>query len=214
VALTVLEPRERHQLRSTERLTGGRLEFGRVPTVAALRAKRLGRTRDTLRDLIQGGGLDEFKAVVSELAAEFGPAEVALAAVALAARADRPAGDDAEQDIPDVAPAPYRDRAGGPAGMGRPAPAPRRPRGGPGMARVFVGAGRSAGVGRRELVNAIGNGVGLGPRELGAIDVAERFSLVEVPGELADHVVESLQGLRLNGRQVLVRRDRVAASAR
>jgi ATP-dependent RNA helicase DeaD len=81
------------------------------------------------------------------------------------------------------------------------------------MARVFVGAGRSAGVARRDLVDAIGNGVGLGPRDIGSISVAERFSLVEVPGEIADHVVEALQGLRLNGRQVPVRRDRAGAVA-
>ena len=211
VALTVAEPRERHRLRTVERVAGVRLEVGRVPTAADLRAKRLDRTKEALRGLIKDGGLDEFRPAVGDLAAEYGPLEVALAAVALAARASRPAVDDDDRDIPTIAaPAPGVRRPGpvGAPGPGR-RPFPARS----GMARVFVGAGRLAGVDRRDLVNAIGNGVGLGPRDIGAISVAERFSLVEVPGELADHVIESLQGLRLKGRPVPVRRDRVGAGA-
>ena len=37
---------------------------------------------------------------------------------------------------------------------------------------------------------------------------ADRFSLVEVPGELAEHVITSLQGVRFRGRSVVVRLDK------
>jgi ATP-dependent RNA helicase DeaD len=77
------------------------------------------------------------------------------------------------------------------------------------MARLFVTAGRSAGVGRRELVDAIGSEAGLAPRDIGMIDVAERFSLVDVPGEVADQVIEALQGIRIKGTRIAVRHDRV-----
>jgi ATP-dependent RNA helicase DeaD len=202
VAITLADPRDRHRLRSVERATGQRIDLAPVPTAADLRARRLDRTRDALRELVRGGGLDEYRSVVGALTAEFNPTDVALAAVALATRAGRAAEDEA--DIPSPAP-----------GKERPARHGDRPRfGGPGrrsgdgMARVFVGAGREAGVDRRDLVGAIESEVGLGARDLGTIVVSERFSVVEVPGELADQVIDSLQGVRIRGRKVIVRHDR------
>ncbi|MBY0513270.1 MAG: DbpA RNA binding domain-containing protein, partial [Gemmataceae bacterium] len=74
--------------------------------------------------------------------------------------------------------------------------------------RLFVGAGREAGVGRREIVAVFGDQVGVGPRDLGNIEVTERFCLVEVPEEIADQAIEVLDGVRMRGRRVNVRRDR------
>ncbi|HET6575250.1 MAG TPA: DEAD/DEAH box helicase [Fimbriiglobus sp.] len=197
VAITLAEPRDRHRLRTVERATGQRIDLAPVPTVAELRAKRLDRTRDALRELVRSGGLDEFRSVVGSLTAEFDPADVALAAVALAARAGR-ADDEADIPSPDVA----RERSA--RQSDRPRFGGRRD----GMARVFVGAGREAGIDRRDLVGAIESEVGLGARDLGTIVVSERHSVVEVPGELAEQVIDSLQGVRIRGRKVVVRHDR------
>jgi ATP-dependent RNA helicase DeaD len=76
------------------------------------------------------------------------------------------------------------------------------------MARIFGSAGREAGVNVRDLVGAIANQAGVGGRDIGAIEVTDRFSLVEVPEEVVDYVIESLQGTRIRGRKVMVRRDR------
>ena len=210
VAITLAEPRDRHRLRSVERATGQRVEFAPVPTAADLRAKRLDRTRDALRELIQGGGLDEYRSAVGTLTAEFDPADIALAAVALATRAGRTADDEA--DIPAPAPAPTKERSARQGDRPRSSGSVRRPAGG--MSRVFISAGRETGVDRRDLVGAIESEVGLGARDLGTIVVSERFSVVEVPGELADQVIDSLQGVRIRGRKVVVRHDRWAGGRR
>jgi ATP-dependent RNA helicase DeaD len=197
VAITLAEPRERHAMRPIERAAGQRIEYGRIPTKADLQVKRLERTRDELRELVRAGNLDQYLTVIGPLAAEFDATELALAAVALATRAGR-SGDDGP-DIPAVEqPRPAR-----------PADRPARPR--RGLARVFVSAGRETGVSRRDLVAAIESEIGLGSRDLGAITVAERFSLVEVPGELVEDVVERLDGVRIRGRKVTVRPDRAPA---
>ena len=206
IAITVAEPRERNGLRQCERSVGRAIEAGRVPTPADLRAKRLDRTRASLREALAAGGLDEFRAAVAPLLAEFPPADVAAATLALYSRLGR--SDDDNIEIPSLAPArpeprPARGAGFGPPGGGRP-PQPQRP----GMARVYVGAGRFDRFGPRELVDALGHEVGLAPRDVGSIDVAERFSLVEVPGEIADQVVDALQGMRVRGRRIVVRRDR------
>src|SRR6185503_12030787 len=47
--------------------------------------------------------------------------------------------------------------------------------------RLFVGAGRAAGMRPSDLVGAIANEAGLAGDRIGSIQIAEGFSLVEVP---------------------------------
>src|SRR5215208_3559669 len=93
------------------------------------------------------------------------------------------------------------------AGRDRP---PRRERERPdgNVARNYVGLGRQAGVRPADLVGAIANEAGVESRAIGAIDIADRFSLVEVPDELADDIIRALRGTTIRGKKVVVRRDR------
>jgi ATP-dependent RNA helicase DeaD len=68
--------------------------------------------------------------------------------------------------------------------------------------------GRSAGIRPADLVGAIANEAGVSGREVGAIEIADRFSLVEVPLERADHVIRSLKGTTIKGKKPTVRRER------
>ncbi|MFM8271050.1 MAG: helicase-related protein, partial [Gemmata sp.] len=192
VALTVAEPRERGLLRGIERATGQPVGLARVPTNADLRARRLERTRAAVRDAASAGGLDEFRAVLDALAADLSATDIALAALKVAHGARGGRADDGP-DIPGAEP--WREPP-----RGRPA--------GPRMARIFISAGREAGIGPRDLVGAIANESGLPGRDIRGIEITERFSVVEVPEDAADHVIESLDGARLRGRRVLARRDR------
>jgi len=76
------------------------------------------------------------------------------------------------------------------------------------MTRLFIGAGRNSGVGPRDLVGAIANEAGIDGRDIGAINIADRFSIVEVPTEAAEAVIDSVRAARIKGRKVTVRRDR------
>jgi ATP-dependent RNA helicase DeaD len=87
--------------------------------------------------------------------------------------------------------------------------APTAGSGGPGgVTRLFVGAGRSAGMRPGDLVGAITNEAGLRGGDIGAIQIADGFSLVEVPAEAADHVIRRLRGATIRGQMVTVRRER------
>jgi ATP-dependent RNA helicase DeaD len=107
-------------------------------------------------------------------------------------------------------------------GPGRPVPAMRpersadeseeRPRRGRQTAwettRLYVGAGRAAGVRPGDLVGAIANETGIDASAIGAIEIADKFSLVEVPAEIADDIVTALRASTVKGKRVPVRRDR------
>ena len=76
------------------------------------------------------------------------------------------------------------------------------------MTRVYFGIGRDSGVAPRDLVDAITNEAGILGKDIGSIDLTDRFALVEVPSGMADYVVEAMQGVQIRGRNVNVRADR------
>ena len=84
-------------------------------------------------------------------------------------------------------------------------PAPRRA-----CACLFVGLGRRAGIRPQDLVGAITGETGISGRDIGAIEIADRFSLVEVPRSAADEVIAGLRQTTIKGRKATVRRDREA----
>jgi len=75
------------------------------------------------------------------------------------------------------------------------------------VARIFIGAGRIAGIRPGDLVGAIANEAGIDASSIGAIQIADRFALVEVPAEIAGDVIQALRGTTLKGKRVTVRRD-------
>ncbi|HEU0103496.1 MAG TPA: DEAD/DEAH box helicase [Mycobacteriales bacterium] len=166
------------------------------------------------------GELDRFRPVVEALTEEFDLEQVALAAVALAHEASGVPPDEREIHQPTPrSPTSRPDRpaaqhAGGDrAGRPRPQAGPRTPgRAGRGpqgdTTRLFVGSGRESGIRPQDLVGAVTGESSLSGRDIGAIEIFERFSLVEVPEAAADEVVAALRATLVKGRKVTVRRER------
>ena len=73
------------------------------------------------------------------------------------------------------------------------------------MARIDVGAGRDTGIRPGDLVGAIANEAKINSNVIGAIQIEERFSLVDVPEPLVKGIVEVLGRTRIKGRKVPVR---------
>ena len=225
VAITLAEPREHRLLRNIERMTSQRIEIAQVPTVDDLRAHRLELVRTTLRETIMEGGLDKFRSIVESLAGGFDVMDIAAAAVKLFDAND--ATD--EPDIPAVQPRPDdrssrdssrgRDGAGAREG-GRPsrsgedeaprgAKAAKRSKPEWSVARLWVGAGRKLKMRPGDLVGAIANEVGIDASVIGAIQIADGYSTVEVPEEIAEDIITALRNTTIKGKKVLVRRDRM-----
>jgi ATP-dependent RNA helicase DeaD len=236
-AITLAEPREHRQLRAIESLTKQKIEVATVPTVAELRARRLDVTRASIRERILAGNLDDVRVVVDSLSQEFDIVNIAAAAVKLLHEAeageeserDIPAvslqqgprdrgdrGERGERGNRDEGRRPERPGKVWAAGAQRPRePRPGQAPGGRGAGgaggdavRLFIGAGREAGIRPGDLVGAITGEAGINSRDLGAIEIADRFSLIDVPESRADEIVAALRATTLRGRRVTVRRDR------
>ena len=199
-AITLAQPREHRMLKTIERLTRQPIQIETVPTVADLRARRLELTRAALHESLLEDDLEPFRVVFDTLSDEFDPLNVALAAIKLAHDATSAGGDEeAESEIPRLTL--HRD---GKETAGR---RPRRTGSGE-TTRIFIGLGRTAHVRPQDLVGAITGETKLQGREIGSIEIADRFSLVEVPVDRADEVVRGLRNTKLMGRKVTVRRER------
>jgi ATP-dependent RNA helicase DeaD len=225
VAITLAEPREHRLLRNIERMTNQRIEIAQVPTVDDLRAHRLQLVRTTLRETIMEGGLDKFRGIVESLAGEFDVMDIAAAAVKLFDAND----ETDEPDIPAVQPRAddrsSRDSSRGRDGAGtreggrpsrggeedapRGAKAAKRAKPEWSVARLWVGAGRKLKMRPGDLVGAIANEVGIDASVIGAIQIADGYSTVEVPEEIAEDIITALRNTTIKGKKVLVRRDRM-----
>jgi ATP-dependent RNA helicase DeaD len=194
-AITLTDPREHRLLRTIERFTKQAIEVHPVPTVKDLHARRLEQLTAALRERLAAGDFDDMRTVVTALAAEFDVMDVAAAAVKMAHTAA--GGDDRPDQLTATLPVPSA-----PGGRQRPA--------GAGMARLFVGAGKQAGIRPADLVGAITGESGVASSALGAIRIAENFSVVEVPEALADDIIAAVGAGTLRGKKVKVRRDRDA----
>jgi ATP-dependent RNA helicase DeaD len=121
-------------------------------------------------------------------------------------RSERPAATRARAER-----APERPAAKGPArDAGAVSDRPERPSRRPqwDVARLYIGAGRLARVRPGDLVGAIANELQLDASIVGAIQIQDKFSIVEVPDEIADDIIDVLRGTTIKGKRVVVRRDR------
>jgi ATP-dependent RNA helicase DeaD len=206
VAITLADSRESRLIRSIEAATKQKIEVATVPTVADLRAKRVELTLAAVRERIEAGDLEDVRVVVQSLASEFELADVAAAAVKLVhAQMSEGAKDAEEVPMPVV-----RDDGAGARAQGARQNTSRRDSAAPAgdSARIFIGAGRQAGIRPADLIGAIANEAGLSSRELGIVQIADRFSIVEVPAASADGVIDAMRRTSLRGQRVSVRRDR------
>jgi ATP-dependent RNA helicase DeaD len=198
VALTFIEPREHRLLHNIEQLTKRKILTEQVPTVHDLRERRLQLTVDALRTALETDDLERYRGVVEALATDHDLLDIAAAAIKLADRQNTDGATPDAMDIPPIAP---------------PAFAPARPRpsgnGDGSIARLYVGLGRAAGVRPADLVAVLTNEARLNAKAIGAIQIADRFSLVELPADAIDAVVKTLRGTLLRGKPMRPRRDRM-----
>jgi ATP-dependent RNA helicase DeaD len=209
VAITLVEPRQHRLLKTIERTTKQTISVETLPTVADLRSRRLELTRSALHETLLEEDYEQYRVVVDTLTDDFDLMQVALAAVKLAH--EDGGSVEAEDEIPDVvAPRessrdttrpPSRERGRDKPGKGR------RADSGP-TTRLFVSLGHAAKIRPQDLVGAIANESSLSGRQIGAIEITHKFSIVEIPDSAADEVIAALQATLIKGRKARVERYR------
>lgn len=210
MAITLLEPKEMRLLKSIEQVGKRKISIENVPTVVDIRARRMELTSAAIRDVLEGGDYGSYDVIVESLANDYDVLAIAAAAVKMAHEAKAP--DVSEEDIVvPAAPVETRRSHADREPRGKKPSRKRRERGNVegDYVRIYVALGRRAGVRPADLVGAIANEAEIDSREIGAIDIADSFSLVEVPERSADLIVDALKRTKLRGRPVKARRERL-----
>ncbi len=180
-AITLVEGRERRQLKLIERAIGSPIKPVRLPTAADIAGRRRDIFKETLRETLRSGSFDGHLATVEELSDEFDPSEIAAAALQMLWQNQHAGSSDTAQEM---------DADG------------EQPE--PGMTRLFLNIGRGENLRPGDLVGAIAGETGISGQSIGAIGILDRSAFVEVPSAHAERVIAALKNTKLRGRKVNV----------
>jgi ATP-dependent RNA helicase DeaD len=184
IAVLFITPREARMISVIERYTGQKVKPMKMPSEADVVARRTAVFKERLRKAVTSDDLEPYLSLVEALAEEggFEMAEIAAAAAKLA-RGD-------QQPLGVVEPAPERETA---------------PVGEDGMVRLFIDAGRVNGIGPGDIVGAIANEADVPGKAIGAIDIYDRFTFLEVPAEYRDRILARMVNVQIRNRPVRVK---------
>ncbi len=182
-AITLVSPRERYQLRQIERMINAPIRPARVPSTADIASRRREMFKARILETLAGGAYDNHLMTVEDLAesGDFDASQIAAAALQLLWQAQKGAG---EYDAAEANVETERTEAG--------------------MTRLFVQIGRQDGIRPGDIVGAIANEAGVPGNAIGAIDIMDRSTFVEVPEADAQRVIDALSRTKLRGKRVFV----------
>jgi ATP-dependent RNA helicase DeaD len=76
-----------------------------------------------------------------------------------------------------------------------------------GMVRLFINVGRSNKIQPKHIVESIASCTSLSGKLIGAIDIYDRFTFVEVPKEYSAEVMEAMKNYTLKGKKIVIQRS-------
>lgn len=206
-AFTFVTVREQYKIREIIRYTKARIQPGQLPTLRDVNNIRTSKLLDEVRQTLAECPLDRWRVLVEDFQTEHFPdGDVSsrdISAALLKLLMQRDFGNQDNVGEVDELAEPQRPAKSAQAkSKGKMQPLSRRQESGP-MSRLHIDVGRAHDVTPRALVGAITGESGIPGRSVGAIDIQNNFSIVEISAELAAHVLATLnKGVFISGVKV------------
>ncbi len=178
IAITFVTPREYKQLRLIEKSARTKISKAKLPTKDEVRKARERELVAEIENMIEEGGHTGYISLAEALFEKYPPRDIAAAALTLFS------GNAGIEDISE-----------GDA---------MRPSSETGTARLFLTIGRKDKIKVADIVKSITQETNIPGRKIGNISLFDSFSFVEVPSDLADKVIRSLNDVVLHGRRIKV----------
>lgn len=215
-AILFISHREKRMLQSIEKTTRQPIEAMPIPSISELNDTRLSKFKQSVKDATNDDSIESLMPIVEMLKEETEASpETLLAALVKLAQGDEPLLLK-ESDRPDLHSKPKReprdsrggrdDRRGGRDGRER---RQRTPRGNrpteAGMQRFRIDVGHVHGAKPGNIVGAIANEANINSKNIGAIEIYDNFSTVDLPQGMPKETRDVLQGTRVAGQRLSLR---------
>ena len=211
-AILFISHREKRLLFSIEKATKQPIEAMTVPSISELNEQRLKRFKQTLLEATKDESIEAMMPVMEQVLAEIeATPEVIMAALAQMAQGSEPLVLK-ESDRPDLKSRPPRERGNdrprgdrdrGERGDRKPRNRNRKPESG--MIRFKLDVGRAHGVKPGNIVGAIANEGKIDSQHIGAIEIYDNYSTVDLPDGMPDTTKQTLQKTRVSGQRINLR---------
>jgi ATP-dependent RNA helicase DeaD len=201
-AILFVSPRERHLLKSIEKVSRSKVVPADLPSVDDVNAQRVEKFRDSISKALGAPGIDLFRKLIEgyERDHDVPMADIA-AALALQSR------DGEEFLMTEPPPEKRRERPDrGPRDDGPRKPRERRSD----LATYRIAVGKRHKVMPGAIVGAIANEGGLHRSDFGHITIRPDHSLVELPAKLSKETLKALEKTRIQGNLINLQPDRAA----
>jgi ATP-dependent RNA helicase DeaD len=230
-AILFITPREKNLLKTIERATRQPIAPLTLPSVQAVNDVRIAKFKEQISDTLAAGGLEVFATLIEDFEREMNiPAIEIAAALAKLARGDVPLLLDKNQREPAFVRESASESRGNASFDSRPprparferqefdrpargdAPAaPRKERvprsADTGMATYRIEVGHAHGVKPGNIVGAIANEAGMDSKNIGRIEIYDDYSVLDMPANMQDDLLDHLQSVWVAGQQLRITRE-------
>ena len=209
-AILFISHREKRLLFAIEKTTKQSIEPMKIPSISQLNETRLSRFKTSVIEAIEGDEIESLIPVIESIQEETEASpEVIMAALAKIAQGDEPLILK-ESDRPDITSKPQRNDRGdrGPRDRGgRDDRRGKRQRSKPeaGMQRYRIDVGHAHGAKPGNIVGAIANEAKIDSKHIGAIEIHDHFSTVDLPEGMPNETKAILQKTRVAGQRLSIR---------
>ena len=201
--------REMGELKNIMRYTHSQIKKGVIPTSAEVMESRRMRFADKVRRAVENDDLGQYIHMIEELAGSgISLADIAAALLKFEMTADGRTAMPSASD--DAAFEGHERRFGRRNDRGRDHRDGRRNDRGRrdrniDMVKISIGLGKSAGIQPKHIVGAVANETGIPGKSIGRIEITEKYSTFDVPGDTAEAVMDALNHTKIMGRRVTAR---------
>lgn len=181
-AILFVTPRQQRMLRDIENYTKQKISPIKLPSQADVAARRVAMLKDKIINTLTEQDLELYLSLVEDLAEETtcDIAEIAAAAVFLSV-GDKPLEVAVEPEPQQFS---FSEE---------------------GMVRLFIDVGRRHHISPGDIVGSIANEADIPGKAIGAIDVYDRFTLVDIPSEFVEQVLKRMKRSRIRKQNMNVR---------
>lgn len=187
IAYSFVTPRELYKLREIQRYTRSTIHYLKPPTLMDVEERKINQLTEAIRQTMEQGGLSKYTVYIEKMLEDNANGETSdLTTLDVAAALLKMAlGQTSTSE-------PVTERRDNYSNFDKNLD----------TARLFINAGNMDRIEPRHIIESIAANTRLPKNLIGAINIYDKFTFVEVPREYGDEVLFALKDQRLNGRRI------------